>query len=226
MSKQKAILRKDASDKLIAQVAEVLDNAAKRNRYSVSAIFNAHNTVFGLKEAHQSCNSCLLTRVAALRKWYEKDAPKAAPMTDDEVAAYLNAQAVKYGLSEEATVEEQNAFMHAMAADPAHPAEVRTAVAAAIAEHDADLAANADKEGDPDNIDGEQYPAPAEGATRYPMGEGITPLDFTPNEGDALKGTIKAADGTNVKAGTYTAADGTIIAVSVGNKATIKDDLL
>lgn len=70
------------------------------------------------------------------------------------------------------------------------------------------------------------FQAPAIGVTRYPMGEGSIPLDFTPSENDALKGTIKGADGANVKAGTYAAADGTTIAVSVGNKATIKDDLI
>jgi len=71
-----------------------------------------------------------------------------------------------------------------------------------------------------------QYDAPAKGVTRYPMPEDGIPLDFTPSADNALKGTILHADGSNVKAGTYTAADGTTIAVSVGNKATIKDDLI
>lgn len=68
--------------------------------------------------------------------------------------------------------------------------------------------------------------APAEGVTRYPMPEDGNPLDFTPSADNALKGTILYADGSNVKAGTYVTADGTTIAVSVGNKATIKDDLI
>lgn len=55
------------------------------------------------------------------------------------------------------------------------------------------------------------------------MGEGVLGMHFTPSAEDPAKGTITNADGSKVKAGTYTAADGTVIAVQpVGGKATIK----
>lgn len=69
----------------------------------------------------------------------------------------------------------------------------------------------------------EGHVPPAEGVTRYPMGKEL-PLDFTPSKDNALKGTIKNADGSGVKPGTYTTASGQTIAVQVGGKATIKED--
>jgi len=67
-----------------------------------------------------------------------------------------------------------------------------------------------------------EYEEPARGVVRYPMGEGVVPIDFTPSEGDPAKGKVLFADGGKVKAGTYTAAGGYEIAVQPGGKATVK----
>jgi len=61
------------------------------------------------------------------------------------------------------------------------------------------------------------------GVTRYPMPEGM-PIDFTPDEDSDVKGTVKYADGSKVKAGTYTTVNGLQIAVQPGGKANIKDE--
>lgn len=65
---------------------------------------------------------------------------------------------------------------------------------------------------------------PAPGVIRYLMGEGVVPMDFTPGTEDANKGTVLNADGSKVKAGTYTTAIGHEIAVQPGGKATIKTE--
>lgn len=202
MSKQKKIARKDAPKELIAQVQEVIAMADK-NRYSVSRIFAAHNAVFGLNDTPQSCTSCLTTRTAALRTWYGVEADT-TEQDEAAAAAYLAAQ-------------------DAAAVNVEHNPKTGNALVSEAA------AAIGAQGGDPDKIQNEVHPhynAVGEGVTRYDMPEGIAPLDFTPSAGNALKGTILHADGSNVKAGTYTTADGTTIAVSVGNKATIKDDLI
>lgn len=67
-----------------------------------------------------------------------------------------------------------------------------------------------------------QGDAPADGVQVIDMGEGVLGMHYTPSADDAAKGTILNADGSKVKAGTYTAADGTVIAVAVGGKASIK----
>lgn len=200
MSK-KGIARKGADKKTVAVVEDVLAMAAK-NRYSVSKIFAAHNAVFELKEQAQSCASCLTTRVSALRKWYGEAAPV------DNPEAYRNA-----------VLGQTSATQTTGKVNVAHnPKTGNALVNEAAAAQDVEL----------DYLDPTHpnHVAPAKGVTRYPMGEGLIPFDFTPSKDDALKGTVKGADGSNVKAGTYTAADGTTIAVSVGNKATIKDDLI
>lgn len=69
------------------------------------------------------------------------------------------------------------------------------------------------------------FVAPAEGVTRYSLGEEFIPIDFTPGEDDVTKGTVLYADGDKVKAGTYNSDSGIAIAVQPGGKATIKEDI-
>lgn len=240
MSK-KGIARKGADKKTVALVEDVLAMAAK-NRYSVSKIFAAHNAVFELKEQAQSCASCLTTRVSALRKWYGEpqqiDNPEAfrnavlgdttpAQTTGSKQpvqgpAAWTEARTATMGINEGSTDAERLTALQSIGADEFPSEDHAQFVAGEITEYEARIAAQ-DPAKDPN---APQFDAPAEGVTRYPLGEGLIPFDFTPSKDDALKGTIKGADGSNVKAGTYTTADGTTIAVSVGNKATIKDDLI
>lgn len=54
---------------VVAQVEAVLADK-KKNRYSTSGIYAAHNAVFNKNEAPQSCASCLKKRAEALEKWY------------------------------------------------------------------------------------------------------------------------------------------------------------
>jgi len=53
----------------IAQIENVLASAAK-NKFQASAVYAAHNSIFGLKETPEVCASCNIKRVAALRKYY------------------------------------------------------------------------------------------------------------------------------------------------------------
>lgn len=247
MSKSKyAIARKDAPAKTLNAVKAVLDKADK-NRYSVSAIYAAHNEVMGLKDIPQTCTSCLTSRVSTLRAWYGSEkqldpqayrnatlgettaAQTAKPVQDqvtqvpltDEQKAELYEAALRENLNEDSGPDEVLFAMELLASDEG--SDLHEYAVGQLENYRAELAAAQDGGKDPN---APQYDAPAEGVTRYPMGDDAVPLDFTPSADDALKGTIKAADGTNVKAGTYTAADGTVIAVSVGNKASIKDDVL
>src|SRR5690349_3508397 len=74
-----------ASEELKAKVKFVLQSA-QNNRYSVSRIYAAHNAVFELTEAPQTCSTCLTSRVAKLRKWWGEQSPKATesvPTTGD-----------------------------------------------------------------------------------------------------------------------------------------------
>lgn len=214
MSKSKQLARKDAPADVIAKVQDVIGMADK-NRYSVSKVFAAHNAVFGLKDQPQSCTSCLTMRVAALRKWYGTAAADhnkgvaAVPTDEAGIRAYIENAAKSLGLTEQSTREEFITSLTQLEQGP-HPAHIKDTIRGMIAQLAED----------------DTIAAPAEGVTRYPMPEDGNPLDFTPSADNALKGTILYADGSNVKAGTYVTADGTTIAVSVGNKATIKDDLI
>lgn len=247
MSKQKGIARKGADKKTVALVEDVLAMAAK-NRYSVSKIFTAHNTVFGLSDAQSGCASCLTTRVSALRKWYGDTLPVDNPeafrnkvlgdITPAQTAeqgpdAWLAEQTAARAIGEGSTDDERLAALQDIAESinsgkTTFPDEQHVQYLTGEIEETKARIAAAKNSGEPDYLDptSPHHVAPAKGVTRYPMGENILPLDFTPSKDDALKGTIKGADGSNVKAGTYTTADGTTIAVSVGNKATIKDDLI
>lgn len=136
-------------------------------------------------------------------------------------AAWTEARTATMGINEGSTDAERLTALQSIGVDEFPSEDHAQFVANEITEYEARIAG-------PDYLDPTHpnHVAPAKGVTRYPMGEGLIPLDFTPSKDDALKGTIRGADGSNVKADTYTTADGTTIAVSVGNKATIKDDLI
>lgn len=75
------------------------------------------------------------------------------------------------------------------------------------------------------DAEGEGYVAPGEGVTRLLQAEGADglPFDFTAGEDLAApnKGSVKYADGSTVKPGTYVTADGSTLGVQPGGKATI-----
>lgn len=57
-----------AAPAVVAQVREVVAESL-RHTYSVSKVYAAHNAVFELQEAPQTCSSCLRNRVRRLRDW-------------------------------------------------------------------------------------------------------------------------------------------------------------
>lgn len=73
---------------------------------------------------------------------------------------------------------------------------------------------------DPNNP---QFAEPAQGVIRVPMAEGL-PIDFIPTDDDGHKGTVKYADGTAVKPGSYKTARGAWVTVQVGGKARMYED--
>lgn len=259
----KAVARKDADDKLLALVRKAIDPIEKANTYSTSAVYNAHNAVFGLEEQPQNCSSCLLTRGNALRKWYHELATKAAagirtvpkaktgagvqtqnPITkqqtgqlpsgdeptqpvdkvaavhtDETLAAWLEGQFAAREIGD--ALEARKDALEAIFEDEEITDEQREYAATTYDAIEAQLAA---ANVDPQYVDPSAagFVAPMVGVIRVPMGEGVLPFDFTPSADDANKGTIKSADGANVKPGTYTTAAGETIAVSIGGKATLK----
>lgn len=104
---------------------------------------------------------------------------------------------------------------------PAAPAEGEGDTTGTDQQNADTQAGNAGTQKDPNN---EAYDEPAPGVVRHPMGEDAVPVDFTPSEEDGSKGTVAYADGSKVKAGTYTTAAGLTLAVQPGGKATIKDN--
>lgn len=290
MSKTKTALTwAKASDDLKAKVKHILGMRAN-NRYSTSRIYAAHNEVFGLSEAMQTCSTCLTSRASALQKWWDAnadtesvpttgefhEAPKPEvqddPLTYDEVVA-------KYGIAfdEESESETLKNFIDAGEANTAEgltggitadelgtlqgrfneliAQQFNKDLQARVDAKLADLGINEDStdedyleaydllaaiEGNPED-EAKQYFGMAaafraqvaaaaklkgndviEGVQVINMGEGLMAMHFTAGDVDPAKGTIANADGTKPKAGTYTAADGQVIAVAVGGKATLK----
>lgn len=68
----------EASDELKDKVKLVLQ-MKQNNRYSVSRIYFAHNKVFGLNEAPETCSTCLTSRATNLLKWWAANAPTDQP---------------------------------------------------------------------------------------------------------------------------------------------------
>lgn len=344
MSKQKAGIAWGKATKELKDKIKFVLQQAQNNRYSVSRIYAAYNTVFELQEAPQTCATCLTSRVAALRKWWGENTPKDSVATTGEAQEATSYEGVvsKYklpigdqlgqtedegsilqpivtagqeasgmGLNEFALLEQRYGELVGAAANT----ELLTTVDRKLGElgitsesSDADTLAGyevlAASEGISENEqafynaqieilkrsaveggdaiaftpetegaqfgiatkggqllpagnyhhEGQQYAvngdegrytvitgepagdeaktaaeaastedtAAGSGVRSIDMGEGLLGMDFTPSAENATKGTILNADGSKVKIGTYTAADGTIIAVSAGGKASIK----
>lgn len=70
--------------------------------------------------------------------------------------------------------------------------------------------------------DKNKLPEQAEGVVRYPMSKGL-PFDFLPNEGTITEGSVKLADGTAIKAGTYKTAEGLSVIVAADGTASLKE---
>jgi len=58
------------------EVIELLNHIDKTHRYSMSLIYGLYNKVFGTNETPQSCASCLIRKVKALRDWVEEQKEK------------------------------------------------------------------------------------------------------------------------------------------------------
>ena len=58
------------------EVIELLDHVDKTHRYSMSKIYGLYNQIFGTNEVPQSCVSCLIRKVKALREWLEQQEEK------------------------------------------------------------------------------------------------------------------------------------------------------
>lgn len=231
MAKQKAnapLSLKEVDAKLMGMIKSVIADSEKHT-YSMSKVYHAHNSVFKRNDKPQSCPSCLRNRVAELRSWLTKEkqsepkpatppAPEAVAGTD--YAKALESELAKAGFDSSTPFEDIAPVIDEMIANAKDDA------AKAYYESAREqMAADAETEGPaPQYLDpsGEGFVPPAEGVVRYPMGQGDElPIDFTPSEDDELKGVVRYADGGNVKAGTYTAADGSTIKVQVGGKASI-----
>lgn len=73
------------------------------------------------------------------------------------------------------------------------------------------------------DLNNPQFAEPAQGVIRVPMAEGL-PIDFIPTDDDGHKGTVKYADGTAVKPGSYKTSRGAWVTVQVGGKARMYED--
>lgn len=80
------------------QRAENVIDAQKRNSYSVSGIYKAHNEIFKLREPMQTCDSCLVTRANAIKKWHDWyiNQTPAAPATPGASATSITGIVSKY----------------------------------------------------------------------------------------------------------------------------------
>ena len=56
-------------DELIEKAENVIDDADKHHRYSISNIYNVYNAITGRSEKKQNCSTCLLNKVKEIRKW-------------------------------------------------------------------------------------------------------------------------------------------------------------
>lgn len=211
--------------KLLAQVNGAIKDADK-HKYSVSRVYGAYNAALLKNDKHEACASCLRNRVAALRAWargYAAQLPKVegAPTlergADESVYDFL---VRRLSLAIGDTPGEELATLNTVLEVGELTDEETDAVLTRIGELERDVTVI---EKDPNNP---QYPAPVLGVTRFPMGEGLVPVDFTTEDGSAAvegsKGRVRYASGDNVRAGTITTASGHEIAVQPGGKATIK----
>jgi hypothetical protein len=213
---------------LINSVKAVIADADK-HKYSVSRVYGAHNGAFQKRDQPQTCSSCLRNRVRELRAWlqgYEKTQGVApAAVTGESAEPYeklFNDFMEGRQINEHSTAEKQRAAL--LDFQQEHGASLPEALQVNLTETLAVLAGqiSGNPEAQYDDPAAPGFVAPAQGVTRYPMGEGVLPFDFTPSAEDANKGTVVNADGSKIKAGTYVTASGHEIAVQPGGKASIK----
>ena len=93
-----------ASDDLKAKVKFVLQQA-QHNRYSVSRIYAAHNAIFELDEAPQTCATCLTSRAAKLRKWWHENEPAIKVTGEVQDATSYEGVVSKYSIKFDADTE-------------------------------------------------------------------------------------------------------------------------
>jgi len=217
-----------ATPQLVKRVREVIGEAAK-HKYSVSRVYAAYNEAFGKRDQPQTCSSCLRNRVRELKEWYnglpadKREAGTTVPPIDE--SSVYDKLVKRLALNIDGGPESELATLRTVL-EPGYPNELSED------EQDAVLERVDELEGivfaKPQYLDpaAPGFVPPAAGVVRHPMGEDTLPIDFTPNEGDANKGTVLNADGTTIKPGTYTTPRGIVIAVQPGGKATIKEESL
>ncbi len=188
----KGLAFQDATEQDKAAARSVIADH-KKHRYYVGRIYKLFNKVTGKNDVAQNCASCLRTRAKAIEAWYNEGAKAAAP-------------AIKANAKKTGGVKVTN--------DP-KPVTLPAGGAPVAVEPDSEHpTATTDPNGNP---------APAVGVMRLPLNDG-TFIDFTPNDGadfaDGVKGIATTLEGKKAKAGTYETAQGHLVKVAVGGKAT------
>lgn len=242
---------------LVKQVENVLSEAAK-HRYSTAGVYGASNQVFKLKEVPQTCTSCVVLRANNLRKWYEayvmeqnekgkdvygKKLEEAKPTVPAPRDAYNNVNDIY-----EAYVNEFDESLHQ--AEGAEKADIAELLDQNQAAKDSGLSMLMDSEVELLNarfaeLSNEDQPG-AKGlnesniiAGGLDSAQNVARETFDVNDKDGNTHTVTFADDKltfvneagetkNMKAGTYTLANGDSYAVQPGGKATLKvnDDIL
>lgn len=222
---------------VVAQVEAVLADK-KKNRYSTSGIYAAHNAVFDKHETPQSCASCLRKRADALEKWYNAleqtavvnvgENPKGARPAP-YIETFMIIDGERFTVVDDETEQPATVIFTPASEGASHG--VATDVKGKPAP-----AYTYEQEGKAYLVSGE------EGAYTEVTGEPIAEvkdfdvMDVTNKKGEAFKikfvtvegdtGTVTQADGKALNAGTYTTKDGDVVAVQPGGKATLKSNLL
>lgn len=225
---------------VVAQVEAVLADK-KKNRYSTSGIYAAHNAVFNKNEAPQSCASCLKKRAEALEKWYNAleltavvnvgENPKGARPAP-YIETFMIIDGERFTVVDDET--EQPTTVNFTPASEGANHGIATDVKGKPAP-----AYLYEQEGKAYLVTGEEgaYEDVTEKLkTLYDEAQDFDLMDVTNKKGEAFKikfvtvegdtGTVTQADGKALNAGTYTTKDGDTLAVQPGGKATLKSNLL
>ncbi len=247
MAKAKSAVGYDhVTPQLLARVNTVIDEAAK-HKYSVSRVYAAHNAVFIKNAKPETCSTCLRNRVRDLKAWlkgYNDSLPPEGDVTpidgatslvgengiieDPEPPEVVYDKLVKrLALVIDGGPESELATLNTVM-EPGYPNELTGAELEAVVSRIGALEAELSIDAPPQYVDptAPGFIAPGEGVTRIPMGEGVLPFDFLTEDrtpaAQGSKGFVSNADGSRIKPGTYTSAQGLEIAVQPGGKATIK----
>lgn len=225
MSKKKETAYNHITPELVDQVKDVIAESVKHN-YSVSKVFGTHNAVFQRKDQPQTCSSCLRNRVRDLKRWLAEYEKQFKDLTEPE-PEYEQVYELQDGTGLYAEIGKEEPPLcskdgqivgdgeYTIKGEDGKDYAVLTIKNGFVTESKYVAAPQYDDPSAPGFV------APAEGVTRIPMAEGL-PFDFTPEAEDQNKGIVLFADGSKVKAGTYSTAQGVEIAVQPGGKASIK----